>query len=61
VKTKEIDLERLASEASVKGEVWGGGDRPGIRNTETWRLPFGCTDLGPLQRIASDFIANANN
>jgi hypothetical protein len=45
VKTKEIDLERLASEASVKGGVWGAGDRPELRNTETWRLPFGCTDV----------------
>jgi hypothetical protein len=45
VKTKVIDLERLAREASVKGGVLGGGDCPELRNTETWRLSFGCTDL----------------
>jgi hypothetical protein len=44
-----VDLESFASEASVKGGVWGGGDPvsapPELRNTETWRLPFRCTDL----------------
>jgi hypothetical protein len=36
VKTKEIDLERLASEASVTGGSWGGGSPP--EDFAIWRL-----------------------